>query len=472
MAPDRRPRGALAVSAAVLLGLAWLLRSGHLSRSDKLSVASLVVGLAGVLLALPQSRAAIVQLCHTRMEVAGDAALLDWAAEQLVVAVQAQWDAEAGLRSLRRPEPLRLAWRSTTRPVTAPAHTITGATVAGRVVRLRLHGQLDEVADKYLALPHRRLALLGAPGAGKTVLAMLFTLKLLARRRDQPDDPVPVLLTLSSWDPDADHLHTWLARRLGEDYPALASRNFGANAAARLVISGRVLPVLDGLDELPDKLRARAIGELDRACADRPLVLTCRAEEFEQAVAGGGPLAAALVVELEPVTAEQAASFLRTTAVPAMAARWDLVADHLHAAPDGELAAALSTPLMGALARTVYATPASDSAELVGLGQAGERVAVEGHLLDGFIPAAYSNPPAAPGIPAPARRWDPELATRWLRVLAVHLRGQHTPRPGLVAALAAATTHRLVVVVRHCQGSRNFPTVDHRNSPPCQHPDG
>jgi hypothetical protein len=194
----------------------------------------------------------------------------------------------------------------------------------------------------------------------------------------------------------------------------------------RLLAAGRILPLLDGLDELPEEVRAIAIAELDRAHGTQPLVLTCRSEEFEQAVAAGGALAAAAVVELEPVTAGQAAAFLRTTASPAVAARWDQVADHLRAHPDGHLALALSTPLLAALARTVDADPGRDPAELVALAQAGGQAGVQNHLLEGFIPAAFAVRPPAPGSLVPPRRWDPQAARRWLTVLAVHLERHHT----------------------------------------------
>jgi hypothetical protein len=243
---------------------------------------------------------------------------------------------------------------------------------------------------------------------------------LLLDRR-QPHEPVPVLLGLSQWDPTAEHLHVWLARRLGEDYPAMRGPGFGPDVPQRLLAAGRVLPLLDGLDELPEEVRA--IAEPDRAHGTQPLMLTCRSEEFEQAVAAGGALAAA--VELEPVTAGQAAAFLRTTAPPAVAARWDQVADHLRAHPDGDLALALSTPLLAALARTGYADPGRDPAELVALAQAGGQAAVQDHLLEGFIPAAFAVRPPAPGSLVPPRRWDPQAARRWLTVLAVHLERHH-----------------------------------------------
>jgi hypothetical protein len=168
--------GTLAVAATALLGLVWLARTDDLARSDKLAVVGIAVGLAGALLAIPQSRAAILELRRPPAVPADDQAVLERAPERLASAVRAQWQAEAGLGGLHRPEPLRLAWMATTRPVTAPAHSVTAGTITGRVVRLRLHGHLDEVADKFPALPHRRLVVLGAPGAGKTVLAMLLTL--------------------------------------------------------------------------------------------------------------------------------------------------------------------------------------------------------------------------------------------------------------------------------------------------------
>jgi NACHT domain len=380
-------------------------------------VASLTIGLAGLAVSAWQ----LLRPPLPGVSV-DESARLDQAAIALADAVSAQWEAEAGLQGFHRSAPLRLRWSTTTRPVAASAETVVGSTITGRVVRLRLHGHLDEVADRFLALPHRRLVVLGAPGAGKTVLAMLLTLALLGRR--QPHEPVPVLLDLSRWDPAAEHLHAWLARRLGEDYPALRSPAFGPDAAQRLLAAGRILPLLDGLDELPKPVRAIAIAELDRARGDRPLVVTCRSQEYQQAVTESGALAAAAVVELERVTATEAIAFLRADAPTRE--RWDQVANALQSTPHGALAAALSTPLMVALARTVYASPARDPSELVALAQAGGRTAVEGHLLEGFIPAAFAALPPAPGSLAPPRRWDPQAARRWLTVLALHLNRQNT----------------------------------------------
>jgi hypothetical protein len=414
----------LVAGSIVFLGwLVWLLLRGGLSRSDQLANA---IGLASLVVAVASLLVSIRQLRQPAAVVINDTERLDRAAAALTKAVYDQWDAEAGLRALRQPAPLQLTWSATTRPVAALPADVLGGSITGRVVGLRLRGHLDQVADHYLALPHRRLVVLGEPGAGKTVLAMMLTLALLERR--QPSEPVAVLLGLAAWDPTAEHLHTWLARRLDQDYPDLGGPSYGPDVALQLVTSGRVLPVLDGLDELPEPLQAHAIRELDRARAARPVIVTCRSQEFEQAVAiGGGVLARAAVIELAPVTAAEVIRFLPASTGPGDD-RWDRVAAHLRAHPDGALAGALSTPLMVALARTIYVLSSRDPSELVNFAEAGGQAAVERQLLDGFIPAAYTSRPPAPGTPAPRLRRPPrhELAHHWLTVLAGHLHRQGT----------------------------------------------
>src|SRR5262249_18142778 len=202
-------------------------------------------------------------------------------------------------------------------------------------------------------------------GAGKSTLAVLLTLGLLQRR--QAGDPVPVLVTVSSWDPDREHLDTWLVRRLGELYPALGRRgSTGPARRGRLVGRGLVTPVLAGRDEMPEPVRARAITALTVAVGrDRPMVLTSRADEYQAAVSqAGSPLARAAVVEVEPVTAADAAAYLSTGQVDGQA-RWQPVLTHLAAQPDGILARTLRTPLMVYLARTAYHIPGSDPAALL-----------------------------------------------------------------------------------------------------------
>ncbi|MFC5103266.1 BTAD domain-containing putative transcriptional regulator [Kibdelosporangium philippinense] len=340
-----------------------------------------------------------LQALHQRI-LAGDPTLVpseppvpDRAARELAEMVHRQWTKEAG--SLRRPNPLSVRWSITGRPVAAE-EPVSAA-----------RGDFTQLVRTFRTSPSRQMVVLGEPGAGKTVLALLLTLALLERTR--AGDPVPVLLTASSWDPRTEHVHSWLARRLTEEYPALGGE------AARLVSDGRITLILDGLDEMPEALHADAINALDHVSGD--LVLTCRTTEYEAAVARGGVLLTkATVVEIEPVQPADATAFLLSAGPPARK-RWQPVLDQLR--PELPLAQALTSPLMVTLARTVYTATTTDPAELLDEARFPTRAAIEDHLLEAFIPTAYTSQPAPPE--AALRQYPPEQAQTWLRFLARQL---------------------------------------------------
>ncbi len=368
-------------------------------------------------------------LARTRGEPSSPArgvpkASADHAPRQLAAAVARQWTTEVEMRSLNRPEPVPLTWSSTGRPVAAEA---TLPPRAGE--RLMFSGDLRDVVAKFRQVRSRQLVVLGDPGAGKSVLAMLFTLSLLADRRN--GDPVPVLLPLASWNPHREHLRHWLATKLVENYPGLGNKAvYGADAATRLVSDRKIVPVLDGLDEIPPALHAAAIDALDRAVADgSPLVVTCRGMEYEQAVTHSGSLLArAAVVEIEPVEAEAAIGFL-TARTRAGETRWQPVEEQLRRQTDSPLARALRTPLMVDLARTAYAQPETDPGELCDTDRFGGPELIEDHLLDAYLPTSYAHrptPPAPHDRPITPRTYDLPQAERWLGFLARRLQDQQT----------------------------------------------
>lgn len=390
---------------------------------------------------------------------AGDATLAQ-AADDLAFAVRRQWRAEAALRRLNDPYPLPVRWRPAAPELMEPWRSLVrlATTGVGRALSAApsqwasgpeaLSGSGGDLVMKLASVPTSRLVVLGEPGSGKSMLLVRLVLDLLARRR--PGDPVPVLVPLASWDPDRDDLDPWLEQRLGIDYPWLGEAGrVGITKGRQLLDSGSLTLVLDGLDEIPDRVRGRAIARINDALAlhsDLGMVLSSRSVPFAATVrpADGREVrvAGAAGVEIEPLDRATVASYLRDSAGgPANEARWQAVFAALAAEPGPHpLGEALTTPLMAYLARVAY-TPSPDAArdtvddsgqedrgpagrpyDLLDRGRFPTSEVIRTHLLDAFIPASYprrgTRAPAPPGSSGSRRTWTPEQAVHFLTFLA------------------------------------------------------
>ncbi|SDC24189.1 helix-turn-helix domain-containing protein [Actinokineospora iranica] len=344
------------------------------------------------------------------------------AADELAHAVRVRWQREEEQRQIHDPFPLPVRWR----PVAA-ALTDSWANVRrardGAAEPLDLTGCLDQIVEVYRRIPSGRLVVLGQAGSGKTILTLRFVLDLLRTRA--PGAAVPVVVGLGSWNPTTTSLRDWLIARLRQDHPDLdAPGPGGSTLAAALVETDRVLPVLDGFDEIADGLHRAALEALN--ATRLPLLLTSRPDEYAAAVAGTDVLTAACGVELVDLTPADLADYLpRTTrAGDGGGTAWEPVLTELRDRPDrrasANLAAALTTPLMVGLARAVYSdTPDHDPATLLDTDRFPTREALEEHLLGNFVATVYRHQPEN-------ARFDPDRVQRWLGHLARHLRGLGT----------------------------------------------
>jgi len=90
----------------------------------------------------------------------------------------------------------------------------------------------------------------------------------------------------------------------------------GSTQAAALLATQLILPILDGLDEIPEKVRGPAISRIyDALRHGEQMVVTCRREEYQAAVrpAGGNEvtLRAAAAIQLRPLDADTVRGHLR-----------------------------------------------------------------------------------------------------------------------------------------------------------------
>jgi hypothetical protein len=375
---------------------------------------------------------------------------LDAVAGDLVHAVRAQWAREQAWRRIHDPFPLPVQWHSVHSRLFDHKSNIrrTTATAAGGQVGTKRRakraggkgnaqavansGELDRVVEFYRGIPSRRLVVLGKAGSGKTIVTLRLALDLLDTW--SPGERVPVIFGVASWNPAKDLLWDWMIDQLIRNYPALAVPGpTGSTMAAALVETGRVLPILDGFDEIAEGLHRPALNALNGT--DTPLVLTSRPAEYRAAVTATDVLTAAAGVELQDLTLRDLRGYLpRTTRRSSAGGRtnvWDRVLDRLGKPNDGaaaNLAAALSTPLMVGLARNIYSdTPDYDPYSLLDSGRFKSRSDIEDHLLDALIPALYQNPSGQQrSTRHRPRRWESDRVKVWLCYLAWHLKRLRT----------------------------------------------
>jgi hypothetical protein len=256
---------------------------------------------------------------------------VDAAADRLAEQTFETWSRQVVQRGIQSPAPVRVRWRWGAADVALPRQELAAApslatdpdplpssaddlTKAGQVLNsgavTRLH---DEV---YARLQHGHLVLIGDPGAGKTGAMILLLLEAVRYRQRMPETartgvPVPVWLTVGSWDPSVQKLRDWVTATMSRDHPYLRAADFGHNAIDQLFDTGRIAFFLDGLDEMPDTLRSKAVERLTAETLGRRVVIASRPDEFRETIdLGRRQLPYTAVIELAAVRPRAAAEYL------------------------------------------------------------------------------------------------------------------------------------------------------------------
>jgi hypothetical protein len=298
-------------------------------------------------------------------------------------------------------------------------------------------GDLRTVLAYYLSLSPERLVILGDPGAGKTVLAIELQILLLEERERDGVRPIPVLISAAAYD-TRQAWQQWLIGHL------VLRFSISKAAAARLVIESRILPVVDGLDEMdtsdPGQVTRMGalVAALNAALQGRhraPVVVTCRRTEYASLERG---IVRATHVEMVPLDGDEAADYLREQFLNEDEEhRWAPVLTSLHADPTGPMAIRLATPWRLTLAlaafrdagepMTLLAAAPGAPAEAPGAAL----TAVDHQLLGQYIANAVR-------LHDKAGRYQLGDVRRWLSALSGGL-AQQADRGGSVTDIELAT---------------------------------
>ncbi|PWU50773.1 hypothetical protein DLJ47_23250 [Micromonospora sp. S4605] len=350
------------------------------------------------------------QVTTNRQAISPAAAHRRAAADELAELIRRDPTDEALLRAVDEPYPLPVRWRNGPERFFPSWRAIGRSSDAGP---MDLSGRNGRLWSRYRAIPSGRLLVLGPPGSGKSIIALRMARELPLHR--EPDMPVPVLVPVESWDPGREAFHDWLVDRIARRFPQVAADHPRRDAVLRdLVETNLVVPVLDGLDEVPEERLTACLEELNALPTQR-FVLTCRSFVYDRYLSQGEKLRGTAVVMLEPLTPAEVADYLVDAAPLHQADNWSSVATKI--GTDAELTTALSTPLMVAMARSAFDQPGTDPRELVPLAAERGRRSVEDELLTRAVDAALRSRRGGQGL----QRWEPDKARRYLSFLAAHM---------------------------------------------------
>ncbi|MEQ8971019.1 MAG: trypsin-like peptidase domain-containing protein [Coleofasciculus sp. C1-SOL-03] len=179
-----------------------------------------------------------------------------------------------------------------------------------------------------------RLLILGAPGSGKTTMLLQLAEVLVRRCITNVVLPVPVLLNLSTWNQKFVDISTWILSDLKLKY------GVREDIAKNWIKEERILPLLDGLDELISERQEtciEAINDFLNNWSSTPIVVCSRSEEYQICETNLALNGAAI---LQPLTDNQISQYLLMVKCEWL---WNLVQnDKKLIAKDG----LLRTPLM------------------------------------------------------------------------------------------------------------------------------
>jgi len=131
--------------------------------------------------------------------------------------------------------------------------------------------------QNFYDLCHDGLLILGSSGTGKSIALVELARILLKHAENDEKQPIPVILSLASWDVKRSTLHEWLAQELQTWYQV------SLELAQFWIETGQIAPLLDNFDMVADPYRTaciQAINAYQQQHGLIPFVVCSRSEEY------------------------------------------------------------------------------------------------------------------------------------------------------------------------------------------------
>jgi NACHT domain len=238
-----------------------------------------------------------------------------------------------------RPEAVPDRWRMVVQQLDPPARTLAPDT------------SIVEVFDEL----DGELLILGEPGSGKTTLLLELTRALLHRAEHDEALPMPIVFPLAPWASKRLPLADWLVDELNQRYDV--PRSIGGTWVA----DNRILPLLDGLDEVAPEHRSGCVDAINAYRDGRTKVLpriaiTSRVAEYDVLTTQLRLRGAVLVQALRP---EQIDAYL-------VSAGEQLSGVRVALQPDSKLRELATSPLLLSIMTLAYRDAPSETLPTTG----------------------------------------------------------------------------------------------------------
>jgi DNA polymerase III delta prime subunit len=212
------------------------------------------------------------------------------------------------------------------------------------------------------------MLILGEPGSGKTTTLLELTRELIARSEQDESAPIPVVFKLSTWSASRGRLLDWLEKEMNSKYLV------GTEAARRWLKDARVMPLLDGLDEVHPAARQACVTAINTFQEEFGPIEIAVASRLRDYMALPVRLRCNGAIRLERLTDDQVDAYING-AVPPLRA--------LRAALDGDaqLRQLAGSPLMLNVMSYAYDGASEEESAVVENSVEGRRR----HLFDRYV---------------------------------------------------------------------------------------